>query len=131
MGGADSIGLVTRVDWARYSGDDVEAVLAMMVNRERPNSVRITPSRGDGGVDILDPRTPRGRDDDGVLQVERFTAPLSAGQKAQVLCSLDALVADPRWATLRGGVAAGHAVGPHAGGPRLAPERSTRRCTSS
>jgi hypothetical protein len=26
----------------------------LLVNRERPNSVRITPSRGDGGVDILD-----------------------------------------------------------------------------
>lgn len=101
--GPGSIGRVTRVDWARYSGDDIEAVVAMMVNRERPNSVRITPSRGDGGVDVLDPRTPRGRADDGVLQIKRFAAPLSAGQKAQVLDSLDALVVDPRWATLQVG----------------------------
>jgi hypothetical protein len=82
-------------------GDDIEAAVAMMINRERPNSVRIAPSQGDGGVDILDPRTPRGRDDDRLLQVKRFTAPLSANQKAQVLGSLDALVADPRWAKLQ------------------------------
>jgi len=35
-------------------GNEVEAVVAMFVNRERPTSVRITPSIGDGGVDIID-----------------------------------------------------------------------------
>ncbi|MBX3196083.1 MAG: hypothetical protein KF727_13405 [Microbacteriaceae bacterium] len=91
---------MTRVEWTRYVGDDVEAVVAMMVNREQPNSVRITPSRGDGGVDILD----RGQGDDGgdaVHQVKRYTGPLTAKQKAEVVDSLDALLKDPRWLGLR------------------------------
>jgi hypothetical protein len=50
--------MVGRVEWRRYEGDDVEAVVAMMLNREHPNSVRITPSQGDGGVDILDRARP-------------------------------------------------------------------------
>jgi hypothetical protein len=45
---------MARIEWTRRDGDDVEAVVAMFVNRERPNSTRITPSRGDGGVDIVD-----------------------------------------------------------------------------
>lgn len=92
-------GCVTRVEWTRLQGDDVEAVIAMFVNRERPNSTRITPSRGDGGVDILDRR---GASDggDGVHQVKRYTAPLSAKQRAEVEGSLDALSKDPRWQKL-------------------------------
>lgn len=42
---------MTRVEWTRLQGNDAEAV-AMFVNREHSNSVRMTPSRGDGGVDI-------------------------------------------------------------------------------
>jgi hypothetical protein len=45
---------MTRIEWTRRDGHDVEAVVAMFVNREHPNSTRITPSRGDGGADILD-----------------------------------------------------------------------------
>ncbi|MDF9878820.1 hypothetical protein [Cellulosimicrobium cellulans] len=45
---------MSRVEWTRLEGNDVEAVVSMFVNRERPRSVQITPSQGDGGVDILD-----------------------------------------------------------------------------
>jgi hypothetical protein len=54
-------------------GDDVEAVVAMFVNRERPRSVRITPSRGDGVVDILD-RDAAGDRSDEVYQVKRYSS---------------------------------------------------------
>jgi hypothetical protein len=93
-----------RVAWERYEGNDVEAVVAMMVNREHPNSVRITPSRGDGGVDILDRRTATDGGDV-VYQVKRYTRPLTAAQKAEVSDSLERVFdpekRDSRWQDLR------------------------------
>lgn len=71
----------------------------MFINRERPNSVRITPSVGDGGVDILD----RGGASDGsdlVFQVKRYTGPLKKKQKDEIEESLDRLLSDPRWEQL-------------------------------
>jgi hypothetical protein len=90
---------MARIEWTRYSGDDVEAVVALLVNRERTNSVRITPSRGDGGVDILE-RNARGDGRDEVHQVKRYTDPLTAKQKTDVEGSLKHLVEDPRWQEL-------------------------------
>jgi hypothetical protein len=86
---------LSRIAWSRYEGNDVEAVVAMFINRERPNSVRITPSVGDGGVDILD----RGGASDGsdlVFQVKRYTSPLKKKQKDEIEESLDRLLSDPR-----------------------------------
>ncbi|WP_234058008.1 restriction endonuclease [Microbacterium sp. NFH-22A-Y] len=90
---------MTRIAWERYEGNDIEAVVAMLINREHPNSVRITPSRGDGGVDILD----RGAAADGgdvVYQVKRYTKPLSANQQDRVEESWSRLQSDPRWEAL-------------------------------
>lgn len=90
---------MTRVEWTRLDGADVEAVVAMFVNREHVNSVRITPSRGDGGVDILDRQAgPDGGD--AVYQVKRYTEALTARQKAEVAKSLQTLASDPRWSGL-------------------------------
>src|ERR1019366_1203656 len=84
-------------------GDDVEAVVAMMLNREHPDSVRITTSQGDGGVDILD----RAAADDGgdvVYQVKRYAAPLSSSQKGKGAKSAKRLLhpdeGDRRWKDL-------------------------------
>jgi hypothetical protein len=74
----------------------------MFINTEHPNSVRITPSKGDGGIDVLDP----GADSDGgdiVYQVKRYAEALSSKQKTEVESSLKRLLgpdADPRWANL-------------------------------
>lgn len=71
----------------------------MLVNREHPNSTRITPSRGDGGVDILD----RGAGPEGsdvVYQVKRYTEPLETKEKNAVEKSLTTLMKDPRWGQL-------------------------------
>lgn len=88
-----------RVSWDRYVGEDVEAVVAMMVNREHPNSTRITPSRGDGGIDILDALAgPDGGDV--VYQVKRYAKPLKSGEKREIEKSLKRLLGekpDPRW----------------------------------
>lgn len=98
---------MTRVEWTRLEGNDVEAVVAMLINREHPRSVRITPSRGDGGVDILDRgAAPEGGDI--VYQVKRYTTPLTSAQKDEVESSLRRLLGpsddnvsrDPRWAQL-------------------------------
>ena len=91
--------VVTRVEWTLLGGEEVEAVVAMFVNREHVDSVRITPSKGDGGVDILDRRAGP-RDGDAVYQVKRYTEALSAKQKAEVEKSLRALARDPRWSGL-------------------------------
>lgn len=99
------MGVVDRVPWVRYHGDDIEAVVAMMVNREHPDSVRIAPSQGDGGVDILD----RGAGSDGgdvVYQVKGFAErkELTAPDKAKIVGSmkrvLDPATGDPRWSNL-------------------------------
>lgn len=91
---------MSRVEWTRLEGNDVEAVVAMFVNREHPRSVRITPSIGDGGVDIVDPRAgPEGTDD--VYQVKKYTGPLTARQRSEVEGSLRTFTSDERWADLR------------------------------
>lgn len=69
------------------------------VNREHPNSTRITPSRGDGGVDILDRGAGPGGTDV-VYQVKRYTEPLEKKEKDAVEKSLTTLMKDPRWASL-------------------------------
>lgn len=90
---------MSRVEWTRLEGNDVEAVVAMFVNREHVNSVRITPSRGDGGVDILDRNAgPNGTDV--VYQVKRYTGPLSTNQKDAIEESLTTLTQDERWSQL-------------------------------
>ncbi|MGJ9412341.1 hypothetical protein ACHAAC_06490 [Aeromicrobium sp. CF4.19] len=97
--------MVDRVPWVRYDGDDIEAVVAMMLNRENPRSVRIAPSQGDGGVDILE----RGGASDGgdvVWQVKRFAErdKLTSADKAKIAASLKKLLdpdkRDPRWERL-------------------------------
>lgn len=93
-----------RVAWSRYEGEDVEAVVAMMVNREHPNSTRITPSQGDGGIDILD----RGAASDGgdvVYQVKRYASPLTPDQKSKVVKSAKRFLGpkdgEGRWGRLK------------------------------
>lgn len=71
----------------------------MFVNREHPRSVRITPSIGDGGVDIVDAGTgPEDADD--VYQVKKYTEPLTSRQKSEVEGSLKTLASDERWTDL-------------------------------
>lgn len=82
---------MTRVEWSRYNGDDIEAVVAMFISAIFPAAERITPSQGDGGIDVL-VKTDRTR----VYQVKRFSAPLTSSQEAQVKKSVDRLVGDPR-----------------------------------
>ena len=42
-----------RIPWTRYSGEDVESVLATFISLEERNAIKIRPSRGDGGIDLI------------------------------------------------------------------------------
>jgi len=42
-----------RIPWSRYAGEDVEAVVAMLVLGDHPHGRRMLPSQGDGGIDVL------------------------------------------------------------------------------
>lgn len=87
---------MTRVEWTRYNGDDIEALVAMFISGDFPAAERITPSVGDGGIDVL-VKTDKTR----VYQVKKFTGPLSSGQEKQVKKSIDRLCTDPRVADLQ------------------------------
>lgn len=79
---------MSRVPWERYVGDDIEAVIAVMLLREHPAGQRIRPSRGDGGVDVLIPVSETLWE---VYQVKGFTVSLNASQKSQIKKSWDRL----------------------------------------
>lgn len=83
---------MTRIEWTRYDGGDIEHAIAMFISSEDSWAEKITPSRGDGGVDILSlhPKTT-------VYQVKSFTSPLTGNQKKKVVDSLEKLVTDERW----------------------------------
>jgi len=90
---------MSRVEWTTLNGEEVEAVVAMLINREHPLSARVTPSQGDGGVDILHRNGDGGRGDV-VYQVKKFTRRLSSNQKSQIEKSLTTLTSDDRWREL-------------------------------
>lgn len=87
---------MTRVEWSRLAGDDVEATVAMFLSGVWPHAQRISPSRGDAGIDVLVSAGGRSA----VYQVKSFTAALTASQKRQVEKSMKALVTDPRVSNL-------------------------------
>lgn len=70
-----------RIPWTRYSGEDVESVLATLISLEERDAIKIRPSRGDGGIDLivyLDAETVN------VYQIKKFAENLKSSQKAQI-----------------------------------------------
>lgn len=86
------------VEWTLLPGETTEHVIAMLVNREYPSSTRITPSQGDGGVDIL-LRDGDGPGRDVVYQVKRYTK-VGSTEKASISASLTTLFSGERWSKL-------------------------------
>lgn len=78
---------MARVEWSRLSGDEVEAVVAILLCREYPTATRIKPSRGDGGIDVWVPGV-RGAT---VFQVKRYTGNIDATRKGHIEDSWDTL----------------------------------------
>lgn len=46
---------MTRVEWTRNEPGDIGQVVSMLLCRENPSAVRVRPSCGDGGIDVLAP----------------------------------------------------------------------------
>lgn len=70
-----------RIPWTRYSGEDVESVLATFISLEERNAIKIRPSRGDGGIDLivyLDAETVD------IYQIKKYAENLKNSQKAQI-----------------------------------------------
>lgn len=78
---------MARVEWSRYSGDDVELVVAIMLSREKQNAQRIKPSRGDKGIDMLVP-VDNGFD---VYQVKSYTGQIDSSRKRHITRSWERL----------------------------------------
>jgi hypothetical protein len=80
---------MSRIEWSRLSGDEVEHLIAILLCRRNPRAVQVRPSQGDGGVDL---QVPRGDGREDIYQVKKFAQNLSAAQKAQILKSYKRLV---------------------------------------
>jgi hypothetical protein len=77
----------TRVAWATLQPAETEHVISVMLCRQNPSAMRIRPSRGDGGIDVI-------TDTDAgwaVDQIKYFSASLTPSQKTQVRESFERL----------------------------------------
>ena len=72
---------VTPINWERHPGDTVEEyVEALILTTVNQRATRITPSRGDKGIDILAPVG----DQFDVYQVKRFTRPFGKSSNEEL-----------------------------------------------
>lgn len=70
-----------RIPWTRYSGEDVESVLATFISLEERDAIKIRPSRGDGGIDLivyLDVETVD------IYQIKKFAENLKTARKLRL-----------------------------------------------
>ncbi len=72
------------INWAAHDGDLVEKIVAVLLQQERPRSWRRRASRGDKGVDVIDPFD----DGDEIFQVKRFSKTPTPKQKGDIAASL-------------------------------------------
>ncbi|MEU0936090.1 hypothetical protein [Embleya sp. NPDC005971] len=76
--------MTTRVAWTTLVPEQTEKIVAIMLCRENPSRQHVRPSRGDGGIDVIEV-TPAGWIVD---QIKYFATNLTAGQKKQIVDSL-------------------------------------------
>jgi hypothetical protein len=75
--------MTSRVEWTVLSGDDVEALLAVLVYSRHTRALRVRPSQGDGGRDISVPVDGQPGLVD-IYQVKKFASNLTSNQKTQI-----------------------------------------------
>ena len=75
---------VGRVEWLALGGDEVETLLANLIYNHDGRAIRIRPSQGDYGIDIIIPAAAKPEKWD-VYQVKKFAQNLTSGQKAQIV----------------------------------------------
>jgi hypothetical protein len=95
-----------RVEWTRTDPNDIEAVVGILLCREYVHATRIKPSQGDGGIDVLVPRS----GGNVVYQVKGFTENITSSQKGQIRKSWRRFVAYKE--NLKDGVLEWHLVTP-------------------
>jgi hypothetical protein len=74
---------VGRVAWSLIEPGTVEQLVGIFICRENPRAMRIRPSQGDGGIDVLVP-APGNPQTVVVYQVKCFHQNLTGGQKTQI-----------------------------------------------
>ena len=74
----------TRTEWLALGGDEVETLLANLIYNHDGRAIRIRPSQGDYGIDIIIPAAAKPEKWD-VYQVKKFAQNLTSGQKAQIV----------------------------------------------
>jgi hypothetical protein len=76
---------VSRIDWGRRSGDEVETVVGILLCRRHLHVERIKPSQGDDGLDVIL------REDDGwtIWQVKKYTDQPTSDQKSKIKKSFE------------------------------------------
>ena len=72
-----------RVEWAALSGDEVEAVVSNLLYNDNPKALRVRPSQGDYGIDVLAPSNSSTKICD-VYQIKKFATNLTDNQKGQI-----------------------------------------------
>lgn len=78
---------MTRIEWSRLEGNDIEAVISMLICGRHFEAVRVTPGQGDGGVDVFVP-TYTDYASRHVYQVKGFSDRISHSQKRKIKTSL-------------------------------------------
>lgn len=82
--------MLGEIPWSTKSGEEVEKLIAVYICKENPDAVRIRPSKGDHGIDLMNPSDPsKGVD---VYQIKKFATNLSYSQKKQIKDSWNALI---------------------------------------
>ncbi|MFD4638416.1 hypothetical protein ACFWN2_13950 [Lentzea sp. NPDC058436] len=81
---------MSRIEWTRMSGDDIEEMLAVMLLRDYPHGRHVKANPGDGGIDVFVPNQPGGSIGTN-YQIKRFAEKISDSQKDQIRGSLTAL----------------------------------------
>jgi hypothetical protein len=71
------------VPWSELEPDQAETLLAVLLYNEHRRAVRVRPSRGDFGIDVLNPN-PTAPETFDVYQIKYFHRTLTDSQKGQV-----------------------------------------------
>ena len=82
-------GSVARVEWSRLSGNEIEAVLGVLLCREHPTATRVKPSRGDGGIDVWVPEVETAA----VFQIKGYTGNVDSTRRRHIKDSWKTLLA--------------------------------------
>lgn len=77
---------MARVEWSVLEGGQVETLLANLIYNLDGRSLRIRPSQGDYGIDVIRPSEADPARWD-IYQIKKFAQNLTAGQKGQIIKS--------------------------------------------